>query len=280
MRQRIHRLILNYRYSKKNLSFESDKFLAISALATQLALFDEGAQYVAGLWKRDFLRELTWEADLNPNFLAEQQLAASSKTIEKSNRHRVRIAGLPTWSWASLSGAITYRNYSGTKAITSLSLQAISISLYTENEYGAIKSASVTVVGKTMEAYAVKVNGFTSPDHWSESKIPLTSLSYSQVDTVTPQPESNVLVGNPKSADTFRAVFYADTTDEVIAPDCILTCLLTCHIDRWPYPNDPDIAGIVLLPAANKDEYRRVGMFQTRGAHIRWFTEDKTLVLI
>jgi hypothetical protein len=235
---------------------------------------------VAGLWRGDFIQELTWEVDLYPNSLAEQHSAASSKSRKMPNRHRVRIAGLPTWFWASISGAIRYRMYSETKAITSLSLQGISISLDTENEYGAIKSASVAVIGKITEAHAVKINGFTNPDHWSELKHPLTSLSYSHLDTVTHQPESNVLIGDLDSAETFRATFYADTTDEAITPDRKMTCLLTCLMDRWFYPNDPDIAGIVLLPASNKDEYRRVGMFQIRGASIKWFTKDKTLVLV
>lgn len=72
-------------YSARNLTYEADKLPAISGLAAAMnALLVEDV-YLAGIWKRDLLRGLSW-------------VPASSATGGTSLD---KIPNVPSWSWAS-----------------------------------------------------------------------------------------------------------------------------------------------------------------------------------
>jgi hypothetical protein len=78
-------------YSSRNLTYETDKLPAISGLATAtIAVLGED-DYLAGLWKNDLIRGLLWTA-------------ASSGTREIPNR----VSSIPSWSWASYCGSISF----------------------------------------------------------------------------------------------------------------------------------------------------------------------------
>ncbi|KAG8673836.1 hypothetical protein FPOAC1_007155 [Fusarium poae] len=74
-------------YCSRNLTFESDRLNAISALATRLSqiLQDE---YVSGVWRRNLLESLWWSVSNAPH----HHLPV-----------RFKNSGVPTWSWASLA---------------------------------------------------------------------------------------------------------------------------------------------------------------------------------
>lgn len=79
-------------YVRCDLTVESDKLLALSAIAKRMRpiLQDE---YVAGMWRRYLEAELLWSRSLS---LGEK--------IRKTSRPEVYRA--PSWSWASLDGAL------------------------------------------------------------------------------------------------------------------------------------------------------------------------------
>ncbi|KAH8890668.1 HET-domain-containing protein, partial [Thozetella sp. PMI_491] len=73
-------------YAKRSLTHESDRFLALSGLATRLSLARGEDIYLGGLWRSQFARDLSWS-------LLPSQPAMSSQYM----------AGIaPSWSWASL----------------------------------------------------------------------------------------------------------------------------------------------------------------------------------
>jgi hypothetical protein len=81
-------------YSRCKLTFARDKLVAISGLARMFQA-EIGGDYVAGFWKKDLESQLLWEA--NP----------------PDERPLPPIA--PSWSWASLRGAVTFNRQRGSK---------------------------------------------------------------------------------------------------------------------------------------------------------------------
>jgi hypothetical protein len=178
-----------------------------------------------------------------------------------------------------MDSAIVYLGYDASIPVTSLEVLEYDIALAGANPYGAIRHAKVTVSGLAIEAYAVQIHGFSNYNEWYESGTSLDASQYSQINTTSPHQEFSTIVGDMVSSKTFRASFYIDATDEVIPQDRPLLCLLTCNMERYYEPEDPDIAGLVLKDAGN-EEWKRVGTFQTRGVERQWFQSMRELVLI
>ncbi|KAI1260552.1 heterokaryon incompatibility protein-domain-containing protein, partial [Xylariaceae sp. FL1019] len=84
-----YRLLTNY--SQRGLTYQHDKLKAIAGLADIYAK-QTGYQYVAGLWAEDIATGLMWQA---------------------TSRGVTRTPGtIPTWSWASVNGAIRMMDFS------------------------------------------------------------------------------------------------------------------------------------------------------------------------
>ena len=86
---RTHWNELVQRYSKRRLTFFSDKLPALSGIAKQLQPL-LGPGYFAGLWEQDLLHGLFWEVQLR---------VYPRRTTEYT---------APTWSWASVDGQVFY----------------------------------------------------------------------------------------------------------------------------------------------------------------------------
>jgi Heterokaryon incompatibility protein (HET) len=85
-------------YSRRSLTFQDDKFPAISALATKVQSIN-GDEYLAGLWGNDLLRGLLWST-------------YPTVTLVKPPTWRA-----PSWSWASVNNPIEYRRLPGPSAV-------------------------------------------------------------------------------------------------------------------------------------------------------------------
>ncbi|KAF9873404.1 hypothetical protein CkaCkLH20_09217 [Colletotrichum karsti] len=84
------------RYSERNLTYQSDRLPAISAIAQEIAsLLND--QYICGLWESDFLYGLLW-SDGDPG-------------ADKSKRGpRPTSRPKPSWTWASHDGEVAWTN--------------------------------------------------------------------------------------------------------------------------------------------------------------------------
>ncbi|CAJ2511933.1 Uu.00g075580.m01.CDS01 [Anthostomella pinea] len=80
------------RYSKRHLTFGSDKLVAISALVRATYL-NRHVDYVAGLWKDCILSGMLWRRD--------------------SVGHKNKTYSCPSWTWASQSSTVSYYWASG-----------------------------------------------------------------------------------------------------------------------------------------------------------------------
>jgi hypothetical protein len=83
-------------YSTLELTFGSDKLVALSGIAAEME-FVESTEYLAGLWKHSLLGDLLWYID--------RRGVLDSPARPASGPYRA-----PSWSWASMEGTISYWN--------------------------------------------------------------------------------------------------------------------------------------------------------------------------
>lgn len=78
-------------YSGRRLTYDSDKLLAINAIAERFSQTRSWGRYLAGIWVKDLLRQCTWE------------------TWNRDAQPKARISGVPSWSWASCPHEVRWR---------------------------------------------------------------------------------------------------------------------------------------------------------------------------
>lgn len=72
-------------YSETDLTFKTDKMVAFSGLARAFNQYDPTDEYLAGMWKHNFVAQMLWHSF-------------------ETQRYSTYIA--PTWSWASTDGVV------------------------------------------------------------------------------------------------------------------------------------------------------------------------------
>ena len=87
-------------YSKRRLTKASDKLPALSGLAQRFNALLRNDKYLAGLWGEDLLRGLLWAHDQSHRARPAYEMRSAW------DQH------IPTWSWASIDGNITYQHHS------------------------------------------------------------------------------------------------------------------------------------------------------------------------
>ena len=114
-------------YTKRNLTKPSDKLPAISGLAHRVpAIFR--TKYCAGLWESGVRHSLDWIAS-NPSEPLEEYRA-------------------PSWSWAAVDSKVSFTDERSLNEKTPVfAFEKVDVELLSEDEYGQIKSASLTVRG-------------------------------------------------------------------------------------------------------------------------------------
>lgn len=83
-------------YSGANLTYATDKLVAFSGIVKALMLREPQDQYLAGLWKQNFVLQLAWRLD--PLYDLDGPIFSSSR------RYADYVA--PSWSWASVMGRV------------------------------------------------------------------------------------------------------------------------------------------------------------------------------
>ncbi|KAK3897968.1 heterokaryon incompatibility protein-domain-containing protein [Staphylotrichum tortipilum] len=83
-----HTIVQNY--SRRKLSFPSDRLLAISAISEKVHASRSGqlGQYLAGMWSETITWDLLWSSD-------------------EAKGSRIGDRGFPSWSWVSVNGPVT-----------------------------------------------------------------------------------------------------------------------------------------------------------------------------
>lgn len=78
-------------YSRGDVTYATDKLVAISGLVREIQPQTQDS-YIAGMWQRDLEIQLCWST-------------RHAQPLKRASQYRA-----PTWSWASLDGAISYND--------------------------------------------------------------------------------------------------------------------------------------------------------------------------
>ncbi|KJX98682.1 hypothetical protein TI39_contig397g00015 [Zymoseptoria brevis] len=116
-------------YTSRQLTFPSDKLVALSGIAAKSPQASHGARYLAGLWDESLLLDLLWQpmpgASKDPLAYASTEQAA------------------PSWSWASVDRGVTY------DALHDVTLLAEVLSVETNvsgvNPYGSVLGGAIVL---------------------------------------------------------------------------------------------------------------------------------------
>ncbi|KAK4638907.1 hypothetical protein QC761_703460 [Podospora bellae-mahoneyi] len=119
-------------YTQRELTYISDRLPALSGIATGWEL-SENDTFCAGLWRRGLPRQLLW--------MRSHEMDTSIPVIS-SKRHPEYYA--PTWSWASITGAVDF-------ILDRLEFHARIVDCETEpstaNRFGPVRSGHITLMG-------------------------------------------------------------------------------------------------------------------------------------
>lgn len=116
-------------YTRRQLTFSSDRLAALSGLAARAHTAKPEAKYLAGLWSDTLPQSLMWEA--------------------RNRSERIRPYIAPSWSWASVTGPVSWplQQYFDTQDRTRLQIIDSSCLPATPSRYGALKDARLIVKG-------------------------------------------------------------------------------------------------------------------------------------
>lgn len=142
-------------YASRELRYQTDKLPALSGIASQVQQTLGGDEYLAGLWKSHMPRALAW-------------IVVGKSKLGKRGRALPRGWHCPSWSWASITGAIRclYDYDDVKKKIPSL-LKFLNhrITLSGLNMFGSVSAGMVQVRGRLKRAGCVIITNHTSEYH-------------------------------------------------------------------------------------------------------------------
>jgi hypothetical protein len=126
-------------YTKANLTFATDKLVAFAGIAKVMQRVMKG-RYLAGLWEKDFISQLSWFIMAEPG------------------RPQEYIA--PSWSWASVHGRVCMDSnqycYSSEACIRELaSMLHIHIEYRGADLFGQVKDGYLRLVGPLLEVQSI-----------------------------------------------------------------------------------------------------------------------------
>ncbi|KAF1848987.1 HET-domain-containing protein [Cucurbitaria berberidis CBS 394.84] len=230
-------------YSRRSLTHQGDKLLAIAAVAEELGRKYE-SQYLAGMWERDLAMDLQWSCPRHQN--------VSSRDFGRKTRALGYVA--PSWSWASVDASVEdfihvweeegERGGAGIK--DALGFKVISCDVersVPDFAYGAVKSGTLVAKGRLLQFV------------WRPHKD----------DDFHRNLESDgflVVLGQPKD-NPYSEITCGEATLDALDPELQngveVTCLATRLIEN--VPGRDDVEGLMLLPEM-EERYRRVGFFK------------------
>ena len=150
-------------FSRRQLSFDSDRLTALSGLAHRFAdmlqdCFDRPDTYRAGLWEGHLPAALLWETGEDRDF--------QSVDLKRLTR-RPRSWRAPTWSWASLEAPVLYPPFIG--LAYKVKVAACSTTTRTGDPYGQILHGALTLVGTVLHGLSMDT---ILPERQSDAGLP------------------------------------------------------------------------------------------------------------
>ena len=182
-------------YSRRALTFQTDRLPAISAAASIVAKAT-GDRYLAGLWRDDLLAGLGWGLSLWTSGLG---------------LHQEYMA--PTWSWASVPAAVWYDEYPRSKRRCDADLDASVLDAWTilkgQNLYGAVSDGAIVLSGSHCDAeLTIPERGFDAQLDFGHDDVQTVGLGpyFNALDCMRVLPDDKVDGLNPRQVPSMHAV--------------------------------------------------------------------------
>ena len=143
-----------YAYNTLELTYAGDKLPAIAGIAKE---FQErtGGRYVAGLWEKELVFQLGWCV----SHQGKPKCAKQSTVVVPLRQNGDGV--IPSWSWASTTGQISFRNPRNLQEDTVLRVVNCDVKpLQEENIFGKVKTARLEVDAFTFPLASVKCYRF------------------------------------------------------------------------------------------------------------------------
>jgi hypothetical protein len=223
-------------YSAAGLSYSRDKLIALSGIAAEIQR-ERMDPYLAGLWRGSLLRQLLW-------FIDEPKPGLTRAT--RSTEYRA-----PSWSWASIDGAISMRDTIASADITSPTL-------------AEIVDAQVTAtgdkgIGKVTGGY-VKIKGHLGHCRWKAARSGSRSATLS--DFVPIPPIGDMYADNIQTLTC--GIDFDDAGDTIDKYNSIYCLPLVGFVDMNRGENGDYTIGLILIEAA-RSQFRRIARFMDTG---------------
>jgi hypothetical protein len=129
-------------YTPRRFKHIQDRLVAISGLAKIFGDLIQDDEYVAGLWRRDMTRGLSWHV-------------SGAKLIPSKTTQSFSIPAdtFPSWTWASVGYDVVVNDHAKQDALRSFSvIEDVQLDLVDPaNPFGAVRSGSVIITGPLFE---------------------------------------------------------------------------------------------------------------------------------
>ncbi|KAI1409265.1 HET-domain-containing protein [Hypoxylon sp. FL1857] len=229
-------------YSRRCLTKQTDVLPAISGVARIFSGFTPGA-YCAGLFESHGIISLLWAVD-SPQ---------KDKTVSKTSSRPAQYTA-PSWSWASLIGAVSWSWYPPQDRIESIAtIQGIVVTPEGRDNFSQLKDGSLCITGKLRKLRARRIEHAYGPSG---------------------DPAGLALFATTRGNENKVGWVTFDILDEV----CEFVYCLACARIGSPWPQ---VYGLALLPVdsdSSGPRYKRVGRVRT--AEKTWLEESPVMDVV
>ena len=233
-------------YSRRQISFLSDRLPAISAVAQRIQDVT-GDVYYAGLWRGDFYNALLWGKMPRDVLWTDGDLKIDYPVLPSRPEEYVA----PSWSWLSCRGLIFYRIFN---VCPKLKIENVEVELVNDEQLcGAVKDGSITLTARMGEISVL--SQYRQGSYWLGRK---KEEGHAEI-------LDHPVAGQRKA---WKAKGFADAKDA-----------MTTGMERlWCLYGGLDVGskavGLILKQADDpKSQFRRVGSFVALYREVGWFED-------
>jgi hypothetical protein len=250
-------------FTRRNLTFVGDRLLAMSGLAGWIEKRTTDT-YFAGLWYEDLAYQLMWYSDVESD--------------DPNRPKRMSNPYAPSWSWASISKAITFfARYASEldrehPAYVGASVRPIIIPINVwakpsgANKYGPVSFALLQAI-----AHVLPVQYDRPSNQWLP-QVPVQGLRPERLKVLADVPSELLEVSGRDSEDSYALMLAArwSSAERVTALSSQALCFLVRKLSRHELepllPGDPAFRDAI----TQFDSYVRVGVVKFAGSLEGW----------
>ncbi|KAK1241336.1 hypothetical protein MKX08_001310 [Trichoderma sp. CBMAI-0020] len=248
-------------YSRRRLTYETDKFPAISALAKFFSEENPGQEYLAGLWKSDLQRGLLWTSSSKRKVQHVLEPCSQGYRLQRVSQEYIA----PSWSWAGQPdpvrwiGNITSTEFEDGVFFPEYTLlHAEVVAADKSNPYGRVTSAYLELDAKLFQVPLCDDGKAKFGDIWSVSTSSrFRSLSL-HLERVLLSPSDEYIAHFQLDWESGRKA-SAYPKGPVEQMWMVLISSLK-HQRLFPYETE-NYLGLLLLPTGNEREFIRAGVW-------------------